>query len=113
VADLVNVSSIAGRFPRSGSQAYNATKHGVNGFSEALRQEVTQRHVRVSVIEPGAVSTELASHNRPQVQEGMRARFGDMDLLQAEDIAEAIAFVVTRPRHMAVNELLVRPTGQV
>jgi NADP-dependent 3-hydroxy acid dehydrogenase YdfG len=112
VADLVNISSVAGRFPRVGSQAYNATKHGVNGFSEALRQEFTKRHVRVSVIEPGAVSTELAGHNRPEVQEGMRARFGDMDLLQAEDIAEAIAFVVTRPRHMAINELLVRPTDQ-
>ena len=112
VADLVNISSIAGRFPRSGSQAYNATKHGVNGFSEALRQEVTKRHVRVSVIEPGAVSTELAGHNRPEVQERMRARFGDTQLLQAEDIAEAVAFVVTRPRHMAVNELLVRPTEQ-
>lgn len=112
VADLVNISSIAGRFPRSGSQAYNATKHGVNGFSEALRQEFTKRHVRVSVIEPGAVSTELASHNRPEVLEGMRARVGTIDRLQAEDIAEAIAFVVTRPRHMAINELLVRPTEQ-
>jgi NADP-dependent 3-hydroxy acid dehydrogenase YdfG len=113
VADLVNISSVAGRFPRSGSAGYNATKHAVTGFSEALRQEVTQRHVRVSVVEPGAVSTELAGHNKPEVVEGMRARFGDLELLQAEDIAEAVSFVVTRPRHMSVNEILIRPTEQV
>lgn len=113
VADLVNVSSIAGRFPRNGSGGYNATKHGVTGFSEALRQEVTGRHVRVSVIEPGAVDTELRTHNRPEIQEQMRARFESIDRLQADDIAEAIGFVVTRPRHVAINELLIRPTEQV
>ncbi|MDX6227494.1 MAG: hypothetical protein QOI76_884 [Frankiales bacterium] len=113
VADLVNISSVAGRFPRSGSAAYNATKHGVTGFSEALRQEVTQRHVRVSLVEPGAVSTELAGHNKPEVLQGIWARFGDLDRLQAEDIAEAVSFLVTRPRHMAINEILIRPTEQV
>lgn len=113
VADLVNVSSVAGRFPRSGSGAYNATKHGVTGFSEALRQEVTGRFVRVAMIEPGAVDTELSGHNRPEIQEGMRQRFGDLERLQAQDIAGAVSFVVTRPRHMAINEILVRPTQQV
>jgi NADP-dependent 3-hydroxy acid dehydrogenase YdfG len=113
VADLVNISSIAGRFPRSGSAGYNATKHAVTGFSEALRQEVTQRHVRVSVVEPGAVATELAGHNKPEILSGIRARFGELERLQAEDIAEAVSFVVTRPRHVAINELLVRPTEQV
>ena len=72
VADLVNVSSVAGRVARQGSGVYNATKFGVGAFSESLRQEVTRRHVRVSLIEPGAVTTELASHNRPEVLEGMR-----------------------------------------
>jgi len=67
VADMVNISSTAGRFPRAGWAAYNATKHSVTGFSEALRQEVTRRHVRVALVEPGAVQTELASHNRPEV----------------------------------------------
>ena len=113
VADLVNISSVAGRFPRSGSAAYNATKHAVTGFSEALRQEVTQRHVRVSLVEPGAVATELRLHNSAEVQAGMDQRFGDIELLEAEDIAEAIAFIVTRPRRMAVNEMLIRPTEQV
>ena len=112
VADMVNVSSVAGRVARNGSGVYNATKFGVGAFSESLRQEVTRRHVRVSLVEPGAVETELAGHNRPEVQETLRKRFGDMEKLQSEDIADAIAYVVTRPRHMAVNEILVRPTEQ-
>jgi NADP-dependent 3-hydroxy acid dehydrogenase YdfG len=112
VADVVNISSVAGRIARRGSGVYNATKHGVGAFSESLRQEVTCRHVRVALVEPGAVATELQSHNRPEVREQIEKRFEDMEVLQAEDIADAIAYVVTRPRHMAVNEVLVRPTQQ-
>ncbi len=112
VADLVNISSVAGRVARNGSGVYNATKHGVGAFSESLRQEVAKRHVRVSLVEPGATETELASHNRPEVQEGMRKRFASMERLQAEDIADAIGYVVTRPRRVAVNEMLIRPTEQ-
>jgi NADP-dependent 3-hydroxy acid dehydrogenase YdfG len=112
VADLVNVSSVAGRVARQGSGVYNATKFGVVAFSESLRQEVTRRHVRVSVVEPGAVMTELATHNRPEIIEGMVATFGETELMRSEDIAESIRFIVTRPRHVAVNEVLVRPTEQ-
>jgi NADP-dependent 3-hydroxy acid dehydrogenase YdfG len=112
VADLVNISSVAGRMARKGSGVYNATKHGVGAFSESLRQEVTGRHLRVSLVEPGAVATELQSHNRPEVRDQIEKRFEEMDILQAEDIADAIAYVVTRPRHVAVNEVLVRPTQQ-
>ena len=112
VADLVNVSSVAGRVVRLGSGVYNATKHAVGAFSESLRQEVTERHVRVGLIEPGAVATELASHNRTEIQDGMRQRFANMERLAAEDIADAICYMVTRPRHVAVNEMLVRPTEQ-
>jgi NADP-dependent 3-hydroxy acid dehydrogenase YdfG len=112
VADLVLVSSVAGRVAREGSGAYNATKHAVGAFGEALRQEVTRRHVRVSLIEPGAVATELASHNRPEIKEGLRARFADMERMEADDIADAITYIVTRPRRMAVNEMLIRPTEQ-
>ena len=112
VADMVNISSVAGRVARNGSGVYNATKHGVGAFSEALRQEVTRRHVRVSLVEPGAVETELASHNREEVQEGMRQRFANMERMKAEDIADAITYIVTRPRHVAVNEMLIRPTDQ-
>ena len=112
VTDMVNVSSVAGRRARSDSAVYNLTKHGVGAFAEALRQEVTERHVRISLVEPGAVMTELASHNRPEVQEAMKGRFGSMERLEADDIADAIAYIVTRPRHMAINEILVRPTEQ-
>jgi NADP-dependent 3-hydroxy acid dehydrogenase YdfG len=112
VTDLVNISSVAGRRARSGSAVYNATKHGVGAFSEALRQEVTERHVRVSLVEPGAVITELSSHNRPEVLAALKGRFGEMERLEADDIADAISYIVTRPRHVAINELLVRPTEQ-
>ena len=112
VADLINISSVAGRVARAGSGVYNLTKHGVGAFSESLRQEVTKRHVRVSLVEPGAVATELAGHNRPEVQESMKARFADMQRLEAEDIADTIGYVVSRPRHVAINEVLIRPTEQ-
>jgi NADP-dependent 3-hydroxy acid dehydrogenase YdfG len=112
VADMVNVSSVAGRVARVGSGVYNLTKHGVGAFSESLRQEVSGRHVRVSLVEPGATDTELRSHNRPEVQEQIAQRFEGIKRLQAPDIADAIAYIVTRARHVAVNEILVRPTEQ-
>ena len=112
VSDLVNISSVAGRVARSGSGVYNLTKHGVGAFSESLRQEVTGRHVRVSLVEPGAVSTELATHIRPEIRDQAIKRFAGIERLEADDIADAIAYIVTRPRHVAINELLVRPTEQ-
>jgi len=112
VADIVNISSVAGRVPRSGSGVYNLTKFGVGAFSESLRQEVTRRHVRVSLVEPGVVKTELTTHMRPEIQEQSRRRFGDMMPLESEDIADAIVYVVTRPRRVAINEVLIRPTEQ-
>lgn len=113
VADVVNVSSVAGRVARSGSGVYNATKFGVCAFSESLRQEVTARHVRVTIVEPGATATELAFHNRREVLEEMATTFGGVELLQSDDIADAVRYAVTLPRHVAVNEVLVRPTEQV
>jgi|SRR6202142_1612167 len=110
VADMVNISSVAGRVARSGSGVYNLTKHGVGAFSESLRQEFARRYVRVSLVEPGATATELAGHNRPEVLEGLRSQFGQR--MEAEDIADAITYIVTRPRHVAVNEMLIRPTEQ-
>ena len=112
VADMVNISSVAGRVPRLGSGVYNLTKHGVGAFSESLRQEVTERHVRISLVEPGATDTELASHNRAEVLETMRTRFAGMERMQARDIADAVTYIVTRPRRVAVNEILIRPTEQ-
>jgi NADP-dependent 3-hydroxy acid dehydrogenase YdfG len=113
VADMVNVSSTAGRQTRSGSAVYNLTKHGVGAFSDALRQEVTGRHLRVSLVEPGATATELRDHLSPDQRTAQAKRLESMEPLQAADIADAIAYVVTRPRHVAVNEILVRPTEQV
>jgi NADP-dependent 3-hydroxy acid dehydrogenase YdfG len=112
VADLVNISSVAGRTVRRGAGVYNATKHAVGAFSEALRQEVTREHVRVSLVEPGAVETELASHNRPEVLEQLRSRIGEIERMQSEDIARAIVYLVSQPRHVAINEMLIRPTEQ-
>ena len=112
VADLVNVSSVAGRVARLGSGVYNLTKHGVGAFSESLRQEVTRRHVRVSLVEPGAVATELSSHVRGEVRAGMAQRFAGVERMEAADIADIITFIVTRPRRVAINEVLVRPTEQ-
>jgi len=112
VADLINTSSVAGRRARSGAGVYNLTKFGVGAFSESLRQEVTERHVRVSLVEPGAVDTELASHLRDEIREQSMKRFEGKDILQAEDIADAVSYIVTRPRHVAINEILIRPTEQ-
>jgi NADP-dependent 3-hydroxy acid dehydrogenase YdfG len=111
VADMVNISSVAGRVARNGSGVYNLTKHGVGAFSESLRQEFSGKHVRVSLVEPGATATELVTHNRPEIQEVLRGQLG-AQRMQAEDIADAIAYIVTRPAHMAVNEMLIRPTEQ-
>jgi NADP-dependent 3-hydroxy acid dehydrogenase YdfG len=110
---IVNVSSVAGRVARAGSGAYNLTKHGIGAFSEALRQEVTGEGVRVTLIEPGAVATELRDHNRPEIQEQMNQRFAGVEILQSEDIANAIIYVIGQPEHVSINEVLVRPTRQV
>jgi NADP-dependent 3-hydroxy acid dehydrogenase YdfG len=112
VADMVNISSIAGRVARRGSGVYNLTKHGVGAFSESLRQEFATRRLRVSLVEPGAVATELTDHMRPEQQEAARDRFRDIEKLTSEDIADAIAYIVTRPRHVAINEVMIRPTNQ-
>jgi NADP-dependent 3-hydroxy acid dehydrogenase YdfG len=112
-ADVVNISSVAGRIARSGSGVYNLTKFGVGAFSESLRQEFAGRKVRSTLIEPGAVATELTDHLRDGVREKVRERFVDMKTLESEDIADAIAYAVTRPWHVSLNEILIRPTEQV
>ena len=113
VADLVNVSSVAGRVARSGSGVYNLTKHGVGAFSESFRQEFAGRRVRSTLVEPGAVDTELTDHLRDGVKEKVRERLASATPLEASDIADAIAYAVTRPWHVSLNEILIRPTEQV
>jgi NADP-dependent 3-hydroxy acid dehydrogenase YdfG len=112
VADLVSISSTAGRVARPGSTVYNLTKFGIAAFSEALRQELLSRRVRVSVVEPGTVDTELVSHLRDDVRQAARSQTGSIEPLQPEDIADAVAYIVTRDRRVAVNEVLVRAGEQ-
>ncbi|MFD8001600.1 SDR family NAD(P)-dependent oxidoreductase [Streptomyces mirabilis] len=113
VADIVNISSIAGRVAWNGYGVYNLTKFGVNGFTESLRQEVTQRHVRVGVLEPGGVDTELGSHNKPEIQGAMITPFYETtEVLTPDDIADGVAYMVTRPRHASIGELWIMPTDQ-
>jgi NADP-dependent 3-hydroxy acid dehydrogenase YdfG len=109
--DLINLSSVAGRFARPGNSVYAATKWGLNGWSEALRQEL-QPDVRVTLIEPGAVATELTDHiTDPDAKKGAEAMYDEL-AITAEDIGEVIAFAVSRPRRMTLNEILIRPTAQ-
>jgi NADP-dependent 3-hydroxy acid dehydrogenase YdfG len=114
LGDIVNVSSVAGRVANPGSAVYNATKWAVVGFSEALRKEAGPSGIRVGCVEPGFVATELQGHNEhPAVREAidnMRSEIGDV--LEAEDIAEAILYAVSQPPRVAINEILVRPAGQ-
>ena len=109
--DLVNISSVAGRTARAFGSGYNATKWGLNGWSEALRQELLP-DIRVMVIEPGAVATELTHHiTESSVKEATEKFYGEV-AITAADIAEIIAFAVSRPRRVNLNEILVRPTAQ-
>jgi NADP-dependent 3-hydroxy acid dehydrogenase YdfG len=112
-ADLVNISSVAGRVARAGSGVYNLTKFGVGAFSESFRQEFAGRKVRTTIIEPGAVATELTDHLRDGVREQVRSRFTDVETLKSEDVADTISYAVTRPWHVSLNEILIRPTQQV
>ena len=110
---VVNVSSVAGRIASLGSAVYNMTKWGVVGFSEGLRQEVLHANVRVTIIEPGFVETELQGHNEhPMVVEEIEKMRERIEPLQSEDIANAVLYAVTQPQHVSINEVLVRPTQQ-
>ncbi|WP_019927172.1 SDR family oxidoreductase [Nocardia sp. BMG111209] len=110
--DLVNISSVAGRTARAGNGVYAATKWGLNGWSESLRQELLP-DIRVTLIEPGIVDTELPTHitheaTRQAVQQGY-----DAATVKPEEIAEVIAFALSRPRHLVINEILLRPATQL
>lgn len=111
VADVVNISSVAGRVAAPTVAIYNATKFAVTGATEAWRQEFTKRNVRFSVIEPGRTRTELFDQ-KGNSDSDFEAAFGTVEQLHAEDIAEAIAYIVTQPRRVAVNEIVIRPTDQ-
>lgn len=110
---IVNVSSVAGRVANPGASGYAATKFGVVAFSESLRREVYADKVRVTVIEPGLVRTELADHiTNEEFKAGIEHRLATMEALTAEDIANAILYAVSQPPHVNINEILIRPTDQ-
>jgi NADP-dependent 3-hydroxy acid dehydrogenase YdfG len=112
VADIVNISSYAGRVASPNFAVYNMTKFGVNGFTEALRQELGGSHVRVGVLEPGAVNTELNDNHQGTMRAEIDSFFAGIEALDAEDIADGVAYMVSRPRHAAIGELWIMPTEQ-
>ncbi|MFE4727766.1 SDR family oxidoreductase [Microbacterium sp. NPDC056736] len=110
--DIINISSVAGRTARAGNGVYAATKWGLNGWSESLRQELLPG-VRVTLIEPGVVATELPTHiTHADTNAAVNEMYSHAEVT-ADDIAEIISFTITRPRHLAINEILLRPAGQV
>jgi NADP-dependent 3-hydroxy acid dehydrogenase YdfG len=111
VADVVNISSVAGRFAAPTVALYNATKFAVTGATEAWRQEYTTRNLRFAVIEPGRTESELFAQ-KDNSDSDFTAAFGEVEPLHAEDIADAITYIVTSPRRVAVNEIVIRPTDQ-
>lgn len=112
VTDIVNISSVAGRVVNPHSGVYNLTKHGVGAVSESLRQQHSKEGVRVTIIEPGIVTTELTDHIRDGVREVVKGWIDKMIPLESHDIADAIEYAVTRPGHVSINEVLIRPTTQ-
>jgi NADP-dependent 3-hydroxy acid dehydrogenase YdfG len=110
---LVNISSLASRGTRPGLGVYSGTKTAVNAISESLRQELQEDNIRVTMVEPGAVKTELPDHiTDEEAQEGLQGLLQSIEVLQPEDIANAIAYCVSQPERVSVNEILIRPTQQ-
>ncbi|GAA6619824.1 SDR family NAD(P)-dependent oxidoreductase [Scytonema sp. NUACC26] len=110
---VVNISSVAGRTVRAGIGAYNVSKWGVNAFSEALRQEVHKQNIRVTIVEPGMVNTEINDFiTDPIAKQRSEERRKSIVPLESEDVAVAIVYAVTQPLRVSVNEILIRPTDQ-
>jgi NADP-dependent 3-hydroxy acid dehydrogenase YdfG len=112
VADLVTISSTAGWVARPGTAVYSLTKFGVNAFSEGVRQEVLGKRVRVGVVGPGTVDTEIVTHLAAPSRAAFEQQTADMVKLRSEDIADAVIYMVTRDRRVAVNHMLVRAAEQ-
>jgi NADP-dependent 3-hydroxy acid dehydrogenase YdfG len=110
---IVNISSVAGRIVFAGGSVYCATKHAITAFSEGLRKELSPEYkIRVTCIEPGAVSTELLETITDESMAGHIQATKNMETLQSEDIANAVLYAIQAPNHVNVNEILIRPTAQ-
>jgi NADP-dependent 3-hydroxy acid dehydrogenase YdfG len=112
VADVVTVSSTAGRVARPGTAVYSLTKFGVNAFSEGLRQELVDKRVRVGIVAPGTVDTEISDGLQPEQRAAFNRQTSGMVKLRPEDVADAVAYMVTRDRRVAVNDILIRAAEQ-
>jgi NADP-dependent 3-hydroxy acid dehydrogenase YdfG len=112
LADIVNIGSTAGRVARPGAAVYSLTKSGIAAFAESLRQELIGERVRVGMVEPGTVDTELVTHLREDVQQAARTQIESIEPLRPEDVADAVSYIVTRERRVAVNEILLRAATQ-
>jgi NADP-dependent 3-hydroxy acid dehydrogenase YdfG len=112
VADIVNIGSTGGRVARPARSVYNLTKFGLNGFTEALRQELLRDRVRVSVVEPGTAPTELADYLDDHIRETALGQISDLEPLHPTDVADAVAYIVRRDRRVAVNEIMIRAADQ-
>lgn len=110
---IINVSSVSGRVTSNRSAVYSATKFAVGAFSEGLRQEVYKSNIRVTIIEPGAVLTELSEHvSHTESREKLKSWVAGMEALTSDDIANSILYAVSQPAYVSVNEILIRPTEQ-
>ncbi len=110
---IINISSVVGRKTAAGLGVYSATKYAVNGFSESLRQEGIGYKVRVTVIEPGQVDSEMPdTMKRDPAQAAILAQFGSLPAVTPADVAAAVLYAVTQPAHVSVNELMVRSSEQ-
>ena len=110
---IVNISSVAGRIVFAGGSVYCATKHAITAFSEGLRKELSPNYnIRVTCIEPGAVSTELLQSITDESMKGFIQATKNMEILQSEDVANAVLYAIETPSHVNVNEILIRPTSQ-
>jgi NADP-dependent 3-hydroxy acid dehydrogenase YdfG len=112
VADIVNISSTGGRVARPNLAVYSLTKFGLNAFSESLRQELQPKRVRVGLVEPGAVDTEFDTHLPSEIRQVIVRQTQGVEKLRPEDVADAVAYMVSRDRRIAVNEMLVRAGAQ-
>ena len=110
---IINISSVSGRVVSSRSAVYSATKFAVNAFSDGIRQELSKNNIRVTIIEPGAVTTELTDHIKDEsTKEAVKNWVASMRALTSEDIAASIVYAASQPSHVNVNEILIRPTDQ-
>lgn len=109
---IINVSSVAGRRVFPTAAVYCATKFGVNAITEGLRLELSAKYnIKVTAIEPGATLTELQSHiPNAEIRENFAKRMETMTFLEATDIAEAIHYAISQPKHVNVTEILIHPT---